>query len=146
MEIVQVTPADVDLVRRFLLAAGSSLVKFRYFDKRGLDVLSNHVVTLLAMSEDIEAPPCGYGHLDLAKDGTVWLGLCVAASHTGRGVGTALLDKLICEADARRLDVTLSVDEDNLPAIYVYEKAGFSRAGHTDGRFFYTRSSSCQTR
>jgi ribosomal protein S18 acetylase RimI-like enzyme len=66
----------------------------------------------------------GYGHLD---DETPELALAVVPGHRGRGVGTALLGRLLEAARDLYESVSLSVSSDN-PAVRLYERAGFERA------------------
>ena len=58
------------------------------------------------------------------------VGMYVAPSKAGRGLGAALLDVLV--TDARRLgltDLVLTVSEGNAPALRLYAKAGFTSFG-----------------
>jgi len=59
------------------------------------------------------------------------IGTMVRTEERGRGTGRALLEALI--AEARRADgvelLTLTVTAGNLPAIRLYERAGFVRCG-----------------
>jgi RimJ/RimL family protein N-acetyltransferase len=65
------------------------------------------------------------GHAHLAT-----LGMGVLAPHRGRGVGDALLARLIAEASGLRLErLELTVYAENLPAIRLYRKHGFSVEG-----------------
>lgn len=67
----------------------------------------------------------GYGYLD---DETPELGMAVSPGYRGRGIGSALLDRLLEAAGAVYRKVSLSVSPDN-PAVRLYERAGFERAG-----------------
>jgi RimJ/RimL family protein N-acetyltransferase len=58
------------------------------------------------------------------------LGMGVAASHRGQGVGTALLRATVDRAFAQGLTrVELVVREDNLPAVALYRRHGFELEG-----------------
>ncbi|HLM58397.1 MAG TPA: GNAT family N-acetyltransferase [Pyrinomonadaceae bacterium] len=70
----------------------------------------------------------GYGFVD---EETPELGMAVLPEYRGRGVGTALLERLLEEARASYKAVCLNVSEGN-PARRLYERAGFEPAG-TDG-------------
>jgi ribosomal protein S18 acetylase RimI-like enzyme len=64
----------------------------------------------------------------LAHGGT--LGIGVARDFRGRGIGTALLQETLERAKAAGLTrIELTVREDNLRAIALYEKLGFVREG-----------------
>ncbi|WP_211749863.1 GNAT family N-acetyltransferase [Paenibacillus sp. Marseille-Q4541] len=69
------------------------------------------------------------------KQGRAWMDrLVIDASYQGQGLGTvmleALIEKLISEYDCEQ--VYLSVYEDNVVAIRMYEKAGFCFNGERD--------------
>lgn len=62
-------------------------------------------------------------------------GMSVLRSHQNRGIGTALLAKIlefardVCENEI----VSLEVRSDNGAAIHLYEKFGFKKVGHFEG-------------
>ena len=121
MEIISLAD-DPSLLPLFLENAGDSLKTFRYYDKRPLSVTSNHVLTLIGKDGGI---PVAYGHLD-KEDDVVWLGVCVSSSRQSKGLGKAMMSKLLYEAS--RLGVAklrLGVDNGNLIARSLYEKFGF---------------------
>ena len=73
----------------------------------------------------------------------------VADQFLGRGVGRALLEHLVHEARSRGLDslwLETGSSDAFVPAIRLYESAGFARCGPFDGYFenpfsiFMTRS------
>lgn len=70
-------------------------------------------------------------------------GVSVAKSEWGRGVGSALLQKIIKYAKTHGIElVSLEVRSDNKRAIHVYEKFGFRKIGTSpayfkiDGEYF----------
>ncbi|MEM1127772.1 MAG: GNAT family N-acetyltransferase [Bacteroidota bacterium] len=66
-------------------------------------------------------PPHGYGFVDTA---TPELSMALLPAYRGRGVGTALLRRLLAEAAGQFDGVSLSVSASN-PARRLYERAGF---------------------
>jgi ribosomal protein S18 acetylase RimI-like enzyme len=70
-------------------------------------------------------PQKGYGYV---ADGTPELGIAVLPEHRGRGIGSALLRRLIEIATSSYDAVSLSVSSDN-PAQRLYQRAGFERVG-----------------
>jgi ribosomal protein S18 acetylase RimI-like enzyme len=72
----------------------------------------------------------GFAYLD---EGTPELAVAVSPGHRGRGVGTALLRRLLSEASALFPALSLSVSPEN-PARRLYERLGFEtvevRGGH----------------
>ena len=64
------------------------------------------------------------------------LGLMVAKSHRGRGIGTALLEQAVAwgrRSGVRKLE--LHVFPWNAPAIALYERFGFVREGYRKGHY-----------
>jgi RimJ/RimL family protein N-acetyltransferase len=83
-----------------------------------------------------EAPEGLVGRLSIVRDPhpasphVADVGLLVAATHRGRGIGSALLDAAV--AWARAVDITkleLHVFPHNTPAIRLYERFGFVQEG-----------------
>lgn len=72
------------------------------------------------------------------KDGAIFLAqLFIESSFEGRGMGTEVIGRLIDEAAAGDLPVTLSVAKVN-PAVRLYERLGF-RITHEGNRKFHMR-------
>ena len=55
--------------------------------------------------------------------------IAVALTRRGRGIGRELLDRMLAVAAQRDAPVFLEVRVDNDPAIELYERAGFVKAG-----------------
>ncbi|HLG03996.1 MAG TPA: GNAT family N-acetyltransferase [Bacteroidia bacterium] len=122
MKFIRITKSNTHLLQKFLDRAGSSLETFRYFAKRPLTVVENHVATwVIEEHGHIEA----YGHLD--KEGeTVWLGIAVTEIARGKGFGRHMMRRLMESVEALGLRrVKLSVDNINGPAIKLYRESGF---------------------
>jgi len=140
LQFVQVKYPDVKLLEQFIAAAGTSLKSFRYFQKRPLEVIKNHLCTFLLLDD---GEPVAYGHLDVSEEATIsslcgseekiaptektiWLGIAVAEKYVGKGLGVMMMNQLISFAKQNKVkEIKLSVDNDNTPAIKLYEKLGF---------------------
>lgn len=137
MKIVKIDEAAIGLLRKFISLIGASGSSFRYFHTRPAEIISNHVVTLLGL-DDAGTPVC-YGHLD-REDDTVWLGICVAEGHTGQGLGGKMMTALLDAGDRAGIrEIKLSVDNNNLSGIHLYEKNGFRLISRNDKISFYLR-------
>ena len=137
MKIVKIDEAAIGLLRRFISLIGASGSSFRYFHTRPAEIISNHVVTLLGL-DDAGTPVC-YGHLD-REDDTVWLGICVAEGHTGQGLGGKMMTALLDAGDRAGIrEIKLSVDNNNLSGIHLYEKNGFRLISRNDKISFHLR-------
>jgi RimJ/RimL family protein N-acetyltransferase len=82
------------------------------------------------------------GRLSIARDPhpasphVADVGLLVAATHRGRGIGSALLDAAV--AWSRRVGIEkleLHVFPHNAPALHLYERFGFEREGLRRGHY-----------
>lgn len=113
---------DLQLLKDFIKRAGDSLATFRYFSKRPVSVIQQHLCTILISNDNI---PVAYGHLDVESD-KVWLGIAVTASHKGKGYGAKMMGLLLEKAQENNCrEIFLSVDKKNIPAINLYQRFNF---------------------
>jgi ribosomal protein S18 acetylase RimI-like enzyme len=121
-KLVVITEQNKNLLINFIYNMGNSSDTFRYFEKRDLNCLKNHLISYLFLEEE---KPIGYGHLD--KDGeNVWLGVCIIQEKTGMGLGKKMMSYLIEFAKQNKISkILLSVDKKNFNAIKMYNKFGF---------------------
>jgi ribosomal protein S18 acetylase RimI-like enzyme len=112
---------DFDLIslQNLLLECVEGTKTFRYFEKRGLEEIKNHLMTFLYYNND----KCvGYGHLE-KENNIVWLGILVSDLHTNKGFGKKIMDHLLNSYDG---EITLSVDKKNHNALSLYKNKGFT--------------------
>lgn len=136
MEIVKIknNERDLKILTSFVENIGEAGKKFRYFEKRSLDVIQNHVTTLLMMNEQ---KPVGYGHLNKDRD-KIWLGIAITPNSQGKGIGRLLMDALISEAKSNHIsEILLTVDKDNATAQNLYEKFKFVKIESSENVSFY---------
>ena len=113
---------DTRLLETFLNNAGKSLNLFRYYERRQITIISQHLVTCI-LTEDQK--PVGYGHLDV-ENNKVWLGIALIDSSCGQGYGKRIMKYLIDFALTKRLStINLTVDKNNIVAINLYKSFGF---------------------
>lgn len=75
----------------------------------------------------------------LARDGALYLQqLQVLPAFQGKGVGAAVLERLLREADERAMPMALSVLKKN-PALKLYERFGFEVVSEDDFEFHLRR-------
>ncbi|MCF7817900.1 MAG: GNAT family N-acetyltransferase [Kiritimatiellales bacterium] len=138
MQIERLDPENLQPLETFLASCSSSLETFRYFSKRPLSVIRNHLATLLGYDEN--HLPVAYGHLD-PEDGKVWLGICVAEAHRGKGYGNLMMQALLDAARQQHVDsISLTVDATNPNAARLYEKFGFRLEKQTPKIHWYNLS------
>ena len=116
---------NIEKLNQFLQIAGDSLKSFRYYTKRPLKVIQNHICTYLLIDES--GVPVAYGHLD-QDEGAVWLGIAVAEGCRGMGLGRKMMNALIATAKEKNLEeIYLTVDRGNSTAIEFYEIYSFEK-------------------
>ncbi|GAB4146383.1 MAG: hypothetical protein Fur0041_20740 [Bacteroidia bacterium] len=134
MQFTRITSANTHLLEKFVSNAGSSLSSFRYFVKRPYSVVSQHLCTWVILEDGL---PEAYGHLD-QEGGVVWLGIAVTEHAKGKGYGRKMMQRLMESAESLGLmRVKLSVDNDNAPAISLYERFGFQKTETRETFSFY---------
>jgi ribosomal protein S18 acetylase RimI-like enzyme len=121
-QIQKITSKDEELVNKFIQNLGSSAQSFRYFAKRDIAILNQHLVTYLYVENN---KPLGYAHLDKEED-IIWLGIAVVEDAIGKGIGKKLMSQLIIFAEQNNIKtIKLSVDSNNTGAIALYKNFGF---------------------
>jgi ribosomal protein S18 acetylase RimI-like enzyme len=71
----------------------------------------------------------GYGYID---EHTPELSIAVAPGYQAMGIGTRLLEELIASATGAHAALSLSVRQDNDPALRLYRRLGFEQLGGSD--------------
>ena len=123
MEIVKITKENLVYLTDFLKNKISSY--FRYYTKRDISVIKDHLVTYIGI---IQNKPVAYGHIDYSKDeNKYWLGICLLEGYQGKGYGKQIMNKLIDTFNNTDIDTLyLTVDKDNTIAISMYKKYSFN--------------------
>lgn len=139
MSIVHISPETPDDVIQFL--KNPMPPSFRYFNKRGIDILHNHLCTVVYKDNNI---PVGYAHIDYDTSTLRhFIGVCILDMYQKKGIGSILINH-ICD-HALQLGIErlyLTVDNNNTHAIYLYKKFGFQLLEHMDTISLYMRSMS----
>lgn len=105
---------------------------FRYFNKRTIDVIQNHYITLLLLHE---LKPVGYAHIDY-DDNKYWFGICILDEYQGKGYGKKMMEYIFNHEKIRNIDkIYLTVDKINTIAIKLYTKFNFYNIDEKDSYF-----------
>tara|TARA_R110001583_G_C5669759_1_gene410616 strand:+ start:1955 stop:3229 length:1275 start_codon:yes stop_codon:yes gene_type:complete len=125
---IDITRQNSNILKTFLDSLDREKQTFRYFNKRGLDVINNHVCTCLLLNNN---EPIAYGHLD-KESGKIWLGIVIKKEFQGKGISKKMMTLLLNKASTLNLkDIQLAVDTDNKKAIVLYKKFGFELVSKT---------------
>jgi len=108
---------------------------FTYYNKRGYEVLHNHVVTRVLMHDE---NPVGYYHIDKDQD-KYWFGILIKDANTGKGLSKILLDDAVAQSYSRKIDLHLSVYKSNSVAYRLYKKYNFFVVKETDMSYIMKR-------
>jgi ribosomal-protein-alanine N-acetyltransferase len=136
-EIISINNENMFLINDFINNAGDSLINFRYFSERNLDVVKNHLHTCVILSNN---NTIAYGHLDY-EDENIWLGVAVAQNFRGNGLGKKIVMHLIKYASDNNLNkIKLSVDTSNNKAINLYKSLGFNFLERNDEKCFMLKN------
>ena len=114
-----ITNNNINLLQNFIKLNNS--LNFRYYDNRNIDIIKNHLLTLIIT---IDNKVAGYGHLDFEDN--IWLGICILEKYRGIGIGTNIMKYLLDYCNNNNIEkIYLTVDKENIIAKNLYEKLGF---------------------
>jgi len=132
MEIIEVNKNNISLLKNF---TNNKLPNsFRYFNKRPINIIENHILTILLLNNNI---PIGYGHIDF-EDNKYWLGICILEEYQGKGNGKKIMDYLL---NNKKIDkIYLTVDKNNINAIKLYKKYNFNIIEEFDTYFLMLKN------
>lgn len=82
------------------------------------------------VAKDVNGKVIGYGgYAHILDEGHI-MNIAVTASHRGKGVGRAIVARMLGSARENGIEaITLEVNENNAPAIALYESVGFVYSG-----------------
>jgi hypothetical protein len=122
----RITNENINDLSDLISISGSSLNTFRYFENRDINVIKNHILTVILTVDEIDV---AYGHIDMEFD-RYWLGIMVIEQQISRGYGNIMMSYLIENCLLNKLDsIYLSVDINNSGAISLYKKYDFVEYG-----------------
>lgn len=118
--IVEINENNNYLIKDFLNNSIPST--FRYFNKRTIDVIKNHIFTIILIDNNL---PVGYAHIDY-DDNNHWFGICILDKYQGKGYGKKMMEYIFNHEKIKNIDkIYLTVDKINTIAIKLYTKFGF---------------------
>ena len=119
-DIIEITENNNYLLNDFL--NNSIPGTFRYFNKRSINVIKNHIITLILIDDNL---PVGYAHIDYDDD-KYWFGVCILDNYQGKGYGKKIMEYIFNHERIKNIDnIYLTVDKVNYIAISLYKKYNF---------------------
>lgn len=123
LRILEINRDNAELLQDFINGFNGEQHSFRYFERRTVDVVDNHIFTFILL---LGEQAVGYGHLD-KEDDRVWLGIVVKKDYQGMGLSKEIMKILIDKAiELHVTAIHLAVDHDNTKAIKLYDNFGFT--------------------
>ena len=129
--IVEITENNNNLLQDFI--SNNKLPNtFRYFNKRNIDVIKNHLITIILLDNEL---PVGYAHIDF-DDNKYWFGICILENYQGMGNGKKMMEYIFNNEKIKNIEnIYLTVDKVNISAINLYKKKNFNIIDEKDFYF-----------
>lgn len=122
LDIIEINETNYHYITTFLSNDFPST--FRYFKTRSIDIIKNHILTIVVVNE--QQLPVGYAHIDYDK-GYFWFGICILEPYQGFGIGSKMTEHILNHEKIKPLnEIYLSVDTINTKAINLYKKFDFN--------------------
>lgn len=122
INIVEINENNIYYLKNFL--NNNIPTTFRYFNKRNIDVIKNHIITIILMVDNL---PAGYAHIDYDKKH--WFGICILDKYQGNGYGKIMMEYIFNHENIKNIKNTdknyLTVDKVNNIAINLYKRFKF---------------------
>ncbi len=111
---------------------------FRYFDKRKVNCLNNHIITTVLY--DIRKNEyIGYAHIDY--ENKYWIGIYITNEYQNMKLGSFLLDYILQDEKVYNInEINLTVDINNKAALKLYKKKNFKIIDTKDTYYIMKRS------
>jgi RimJ/RimL family protein N-acetyltransferase len=119
LKIIEINKNNINYLEDFIKNELPST--FRYFKSRNIDIIKNHIITIILAENDISI---GYAHIDY--ENKYWFGICLLEEYQGKGLGKKIMEYIFNDEKIMNLDeIYLSVDKINEKAIKLYKNYNF---------------------
>ena len=125
VQITEMSLSDLENIKEILISDFDDVWNYNILKE---ELESSNSKYIIAKTNDGEI--IGFAGIKIILDNADIMNIVVKKSWRNQGVGNLLLNNLIsiCK-DLNLLSLSLEVNEDNLPAIHLYEKVGFKQVG-----------------
>ena len=125
IDIEEMSLNDLEKIKDILISDFDDFWNFNIL-KEELESPNSKYIIVKTNDDEI----IGFAGIKILVDNADIMNIVVKKSWRNQGVGNLLLNNLIsiCQ-DLNLLSLSLEVNEDNLPAIHLYEKVGFKQVG-----------------
>ena len=121
--IIEIDNDNIHYLQNFI--SNECPATFRYFKTRNIDIIKNHVITIILLVDGLSI---GYAHIDYDDyDDKYWFGICILETYQGKGFGKQMMEYIFNHQKVKNLqEVILSVDKINDKAIRLYKRFNFN--------------------
>lgn len=121
IKVIKIDETNTKLLEEYIPKINS--VNFRYFNKRTIECIKNHILTLL-FYDTINNKYFAYTHIDYYNK--YWFGIYIDNEYRNKGYGNMFLNYTLNHENLKEInEINLSVDDDNINAIKLYKKNCF---------------------
>ena len=83
-----INTSNIKILKEFIKLNNSKY--FRYYDKRDIDIIKNHLITIIITDNDNNI--IGYSHIDNEND-INWFGICILDKYKGNSLKIPTLNE-----------------------------------------------------
>lgn len=125
VQITEMSLSDLENIKDILISDFDDFWNYNILKE---ELESSNSKYIIAKTNDGEI--IGFAGIKIILDSADIMNIVVKKSWRNQGVGNLLLSNLISICKISNLSsLSLEVNEDNLPAIHLYEKVGFKKIG-----------------
>ena len=125
VQITEMSLSDLENIKDILISDFDDFWNYNILKE---ELESSNSKYIIAKTNDGEI--IGFAGIKIILDNADIMNIVVKKSWRNQGVGNLLLSNLISICKISNLSsLSLEVNEDNLPAIHLYEKVGFKKIG-----------------
>ena len=125
VQITEMSLFDLENIKDILISDFDDFWNYNILKEELESPISKYIIAKTNDGEII-----GFAGIKIIVDTADIMNIVVKKSWRNQGVGNLLLSNLISLCKNSNLSsLSLEVNEDNLPAIYLYEKVGFKKIG-----------------
>lgn len=122
IEIININNNNKELLINYIPEIKSTT--FRYFNKRNIDVIQNHKLTIL-LKDVLNEIIFGYVHIDYDEE-KYWFGIYLHEEYQNKKIGSKIMNYVFNLFEIKNLnEIYLTVDNNNYGAIHLYSKYKF---------------------
>ena len=115
---------DLEMIRDILITEFDNFWNYNILKEELQNENSSYIVAKLG------SKIVGFAGIKIIMDEADIMNIVTKKSHRNQGIGTLLLENLILlSKELNLISLSLEVNEENIPAIHLYEKFGFKNIG-----------------